>query len=218
MLITLTDNDINNQREYKFYIVAKNKWGVGISDLVTIIVTKCAGVGASIVTPSAASIATQVKKGLFADDPLASGTFQSWLIEAAEGAEPECGDFDRYEIQGEVAVLAKLSYPEPEKDFASDCQYNLLECLAIRVIDSTLAELLEFTLCLYPKFYQEPTCIPMSINIETNPCASAVINSLDPPSLVIAQSPTAGNTESFVISVDYASNVYSSNSLACPLS
>ena len=119
----------------------------------------CPSTGGNTITPSSVSFTGEVEVGATGTD--ANVAFTAWSIaEVITG----CGVFDRYEIDGDAAVLAKLSYPEPGVTQATDCT-TISDCLNIRVTNTGTHETLAFTLKLFPEF-GDAVSATFTINID----------------------------------------------------
>jgi hypothetical protein len=208
---TLTDNTEPNIRQYKFYLAAKNTWAVGISDLITLTVSDCPYNGGATITHPSDPIMTSV--GL--NEANANAAFGAATItELISG----CGVFSHYAISGDAATMAKLQYPTPWKDFAADCVGNINTCKNIRVLDTSVAETLTFTLEAYPHVFQAPHSVTMTIVIDSDPCSIATVQvSANPADLVISKSATPGNVMAYALEPDYNALMTSSTASTCPI-
>jgi hypothetical protein len=140
----------------------------------------------------------------------ANANFSPWtLVDIITG----CGVFDRYEISGDAASLALLTYPEPGVTQLTDCLL-IDDCLAIRVDTSTHIEF-SFTLSLFPQFGNP---VSTTFDIIINQCLTATLTMPAGPSdLVLARSATANNIEQITLDPAYLSLFVSDHPVTCPV-
>jgi hypothetical protein len=140
----------------------------------------------------------------------ANANFSPWtLVDIITG----CGVFDRYEITGDAATMALLTWPEPGVTLLTDCLL-IDDCLAIRVDTSAHIEL-SFTLSLYPQFGNP---VSTTFDIFVNQCLTATLTMPAGPSdLVLARSAITNNIEQIALEPDYLSLFVSDFPVICPV-
>jgi hypothetical protein len=144
---------INYPRTYYFYLAGNNKFYSALSDLITIDV-QCPLTGGATINPSASTYTVYFVKGV--SGTAANANFNPWTVTNVQYT--NCGNFWKYEISGDASHLNNLVYPEPPKVLANDCP-NINSCNAIRVTDTSVGRIHEFTLSMYLMYGPSPVSV-----------------------------------------------------------